>query len=481
MILSEAGALTYGEFLEFSGKLGLLLSSKGVQPGDRVISRCRNKHRFCQILFALMLNRVIAVPVDTPESRIQEQIINDALPALIIADQDLAFSTEVEVVSVEDVVSAERHRQIRYNNGSFPDLDDPALILFTSGTEGRRKGVLLSHRSVVSVGVYQNEFMQVEESIREYVSSPIDHAFGFGRCRSVFCAGGAVVLQDGALNPLKMFKSIKHHSCNGLSGVSTAFGILVDGYAEQLREISGQCRWIEMGSIGLEASKKRELSRLLPHTKCIQNYGLSESQRSTFLDLHAEADFLESSGKPRGPVRVKIINEDGQAGLPGEVGRICVSGPQLAVSYWKQEKLWKERFSEGWLRTTDLAYMNKEGYLFFVSRADEIINIGGEKVSPTSIEESIRGYLDLPDFGVCGFPDPDGGMGEIPVIVFESDSWNAEEGWKGKRNALRGKLPLYAIPKRAYLVKKFPRTGTGKLQRIPLRKLLEEGKGTALL
>ena len=185
--------------------------------------------------------------------------------------------------------------------------------------------------------------------------------------------------------------------------------------------------------------------------------------RSTFLDLRAAPeDKLGSVGRAVPGARLRILDD----------GEIAVTGLHLAPGYWRRPEEWNARCFDGWLRTGDVGELDDDGYLYFHSRKDDLINVGGEKVSPVAVEEVLRGLLPGRAYCVFGVPDPGGVLGEVAALCIEGER---EHDARSVRTYLAGRVAESAVPKIVIHRDALPRTPNGKVLRRALRESLGGG------
>ncbi len=497
-IICDDKIVTYAEFVTDVDELSELLVQYRLCRGDRVMIVISGKVEYMISVLGVMNIGGIAVPCGADSSMDELAFLaEDVTPKFMIMDvnvyksyfweSDCRFS-EIELFIVlgnnheDNEAPIETGKTIFFNPANVVGLNrrrnleqvtsnDAALIMHTSGTGGRRKGVLLSHKNLIQTSKNIKEFMQVDESIREYVTVPLTHAFGFGRPRCVLLAGGTLVFDNGMFNPARMARSFKKYSCNAISGVSAVFALMFSRFEHLLANIGPAIRHIEIGSATMKVEHKLRLMELCPNARICMNYGLTEASRGTFMEFHSEKDRLDTIGTASPNTLVAIVDDEVNEVKFGVEGEIVVKGDNVAMGYWNQLELTKQKFSGQWFRTGDYGTMSEDGYIKLLGRKDDIINVGGDKVSPLEVEHVVRQLYPQLEFCVFGVPDANGILGEVVALAYEPSEIE-EISIDHLTQYLKSHLEWYKIPKHLFKVEKIPKTQNGKVSRNKLKSTL---------
>ena len=447
----------------------------GVRKGDRVIVVASGKTELMLGMFAAMGAGAAAAPLAAAEENIASLVEYFEPTVVIVADNVPAFSLPSgygHTLPASELLAAEP--------GELTALgyEDIGLFILTSGTTGgQRRGAMLSYRSLSGTAEYMNEVMGITSDVRELITAPLEHAFGMGRVKATLHAGGTAIFTPPLFAPKIIIGELQRHHCNMMSSVVSALGLVLDSEATALSALADRIRWMELGSGQFSETSWRTLTGCLPRTRFFFNYGLTEARRSTFLEYNCAPEKSATVGKPTRWVRVRIVDDNNQPLPPNEVGKIQVDGVNKASGYFKYPEAWQKKLCGEWLDTGDHGLLDQDGYLTYVGRIDDTINVGGLKVAPEEVEMELRPMLNGRAYAVARIPDPAGIEGQVPALFIETKD-DLELTIEQVRAYLEPILPAFKIPRLIYCVDEIPRTSaTRKIRRGALAPLaLEQEK-----
>ena len=266
------------------------------------------------------------------------------------------------------------------------DPDRLAELLFTTGTTGRPKGA--SHTLRCISANMHNTFtgigMRKEDVL--LLPLPLNHSFGMRVLRACLLAGGTIVLQNGFGFARETELNIEQFHCNALACVPSSMDLMLSQMEDRAARIFGQLRYIEFGAGSLSVQRKRYLSELLPHTELFNTWGSSETGGCLFLHVNRHLDKVSAVGHPWRASRCgccpRRTERPWRAPAPDVVGRLALKGQMQMVGYYGLPERTAEALQDGWLVTNDLVWQDDDGFIYMLGRADDIINVGGEKGLP---------------------------------------------------------------------------------------------------
>lgn len=454
--------ISYREVANNVRKAAAFLKINGVEKGDRVVFYGDKNPLFTYIYLATHLLKAVAVPLDVklPENRLMD-LLNQTEPKLVL------HPTESEHSFPQFPLDETILRKSPIDEFGFPEKEDLADILFTTGTTGSAKGVKLTHRNILAGALNSNEFIGNDAEDIEIIPLPLHHAFGLRRLRTNLFLGATVIMVDGFLFPKLFFDAIEDYDATGICMVPSGFSIvkklMKDRYIQHFKKL----KYIEFGSSSMKMEEKQELAENLPDTRICMHYGLTEAAANIFIEFHEAAGKLHALGKPSPNVHVAILSDVGEEKAIGEIGEIMVKGDIQTSGYWNNPELTEKSFVNGWFKTGDLGYKDDEGYIFLSGRKDDVINVGGKKVFPSEIETALNQHSAVKDSACVSVSEGSELTGER-IKAFLVLKGKEEPTMKELSQFLRDRLEPYKIPQEFQFIRKIPTTSSGKKLRDKL-------------
>ena len=460
-------SLTYGQLKQhilYSKQV--LVDKYNLKPHDAAIIAANKQLSFVAVYFACHLLSVTTLPI-APDTNPKKfgLIYNKVSPKLVIG-----FDSEIiscakgqldEFVAPEGFVSNE--------NVVFPEPEVLADIIFTTGTTGEPKGVQLTHKNIAAAALNINTFIQNKHDDVEMLALPISHSFGLGRLRCALSNGQTVVILGSFANMKRFFRYMEEFNVTGFGMVPASWAMIKKLSDTKIKDYAAQLHYIEIGSAPMPIDDKHLLIDILPSTRICMHYGLTEASRSCFMEFHESADWLNTVGKQSPNMYVQIMDEQGQPVANGTEGEICVKGDAVTPGYFMLDEVNKDTFFGPYFRTGDWGIKDDNDRIKLCSRKKELINVGGKKVSPMEVEEVLN-TIDFVKESVCiGAPDPNGVLGEIVKAYIVTDS-PEKVVLETIRKACEGQLEDYKIPAECEVIDAVPKTASGKVQRLSLKK-----------
>ncbi|MFT4252148.1 MAG: AMP-binding protein [Caulobacter sp.] len=464
--LASGRSWTYARLDETLARAAGALAARGVRAGDRVAALGRNRVSLLVLHLACARLGAIYVPLNW---RLQPHeiaaLIDDADPALLLGDQELARAG-AEGVSL-DAFDAEVEAAAPLVTPAI-DRERASLILYTSGTSGRPKGVLLSERNLDQTAVNFGRLGRVTDASVFLVDAPMFHVIGLvTSIRPTFLHGGTVLVSDG-FDPARTQARIG----DGALGVSHYF--CVPQMAAQLRAQAGFEPGFYRGLTALFTGGAPHPAQdirawLADGVPVVDGFGMSEA--GTVFGMPVDPALIDaragSAGVAMPGVRARIVDEAGEDCPEGVAGELLLRGDNLFSGYWRRPRETEAAFTEdGWFRTGDIARADADGFHWLVDRKKDMFISGGENVYPAEIEALASVHPAVAECAVVGLPDPRWGeVGHLAVVVRPGETLGGEQ----LLNWLEPRLARYKLPKGVTLLERLPRTGSGKIQKAELR------------
>lgn len=435
--------------------------SLNLEKGSRIVLSASKNIDFIYSYFGAHLAGLICMPIDSETNELRlKRIISIAEPKYYFGE--LRNSNNINVISFSEMKSD----SVIKTEVEFPDENEIADLLFTTGTTGTPKGVALSFKNEYAAADNINTFIQNSVDDIELLALPISHSFGLGRLRCVLSKGATLVILGSFASMKKFYGEIERCKVTGFGMVPASWAFISKMSGDKIQQFANQIKYIEIGSSFMPIKEKQRLMSLLPNTRICMHYGLTEASRSAFIEFNESKDFLDSVGKASPNTEIAVFDENGIRITDSSEGEICIKGNHVCSDYWgwKKEEFEKE-FYDGFFKTGDWGYINDNGYIYLKSRKKEIINVGGKKVSPIEVEEALNS-LDGINESAC-IAVHDDVMGEVvKAFVVGSTTPQDDEDIKKKLTKL---LENYKVPVYIEHINEIPKTQNGKIQRLLLK------------
>jgi fatty-acyl-CoA synthase len=468
-LVHGADRVTYAALHERTGRLARALRTAGIRRGDRIAYLGPNHPSYLETLFAAGLLGAVFVPLNprlaAPE--IAYQLHDSGARALLYAPgrgplvpRDPSLTTIEIGPAYEELLASAAPGPL--DEAVAPD--DLCLIMYTSGTTGRPKGVMLTHANLTwnAFNVLVDHDLIADE--RALVSAPLFHTAGLNMLAlPVLLKGGTCVLTD-TFDPAATLELIAGHRITFMFGVPTMYDLIAREPAWASADLSSlrllTCGGAPVPTPLIATYQARGLTFL-------QGYGMTEaSPGALFLDAEHATSKAGSAGVPHFFTDVSVLGPDQRPTEPGELGEIAVRGPHVAAGYWGLPDETDAAFRDGWFHSGDAASVDTDGYVTIADRMKDMYISGGENVSPAEVEHALLTHPDIVECAVIGVPDAK--WGEVGRAVFVARE-GSEPDPQEVLASLAGVLATYKIPKSAVRVERLPRTASGKLLKHTVR------------
>ena len=490
---------SYAEFNYTVTQFADGLQRLGVNKGDKVALLLGNSPHFLISLYGLMRLGATAIPINptyTPDE-IAYILKNGDVKAVITLDLLVPMFDKLKqmlpdvnhvIVCPSGLESAEVPQSLSISeklkpfadivqmaSGQFSapmvEEDDTAIILYTSGTTGKPKGAMLSHKNLFSNARDVADYLQISGEDRVITVLPMFHVFCLTVSLNAPLLNGGTLIILPKFSPKEVFRVAEKYEVTLFAGVPTMFNYLFQ-YPEANEESFKTLRFCISGGSAMPVAL---LTNFEKKFKVIvsEGYGLSEASPVTCFNPIDRPRKPGSIGKSIIHVENKVVDELGEEVQPGEVGELIVRGPNVMKGYYKMPEETAATIKDGWLYTGDLARVDDEGYFYIVDRKKDMVIVGGFNVYPREVEEVLFAHPDISEVAVIGAPDPN--LGEVIrcFVVSKNPELTEEE----LIHYCQEHLVKYKVPESIDFMDELPKNTTGKILRRALKNaVLQETK-----
>ncbi|MBD8037897.1 long-chain fatty acid--CoA ligase [Solibacillus sp. A46] len=471
-IVFQDESWTYKELYEKSLKIAHYLVKKGFKKDDIVAQFTLNSNLFMAIYYGVQLAGLTVMPVNTKLASPEvEYIFKHSKAKVLIYDEKLQGTLDFPLTGFDEVLTLEKMRAIintQMETEELPtfDLEEISVVMYTSGTTGKPKGVMLSHRNVLETAEIWSESMEMNEKDRMFICTPLFHCAGSHVFAVPTILKGGTVIIDEAFSPEKTLKKLVETQTTIFFGVPAMYTILLNK-PELAAYNFEHLRLFCYGAAPMPYELVKRLKDTFPNVKVQNLYGQTENTpaASSLLDETALIK-IGSVGKPLARTEIQLLNSDGEIVPVGEVGEICVKGPQVMKGYLFAPEETANAIRNGWLHSGDLGRFDEEGYLYIVDRKKDMIIRGGENIYPIEVEEVLYQIPEILEAAIVGVPHDV--YGEVPkayVVIKPGKELTEQQVFE----YCATQLAKYKIPYEVDFIGELPRNASGKVLKHTLR------------
>jgi len=482
-ILFKEEKITFSELNTLSNRLGNRLLKVGVKKGDRVVLLFENGPEFCVAYFAILKIGSIAVVLDFRLSPAEmEPIFQETeVTAVITSVRQKAFIDRVKKMvpnlqhivvtgadgedirdwhSYEEIIEKESSEKI-----SIPlQEEDESLYLYTSGTTGRPKGVVLTNNHLTCFPETSHRAVLMSEQDTFGLVLPMSHIAGPCILNLMVESGMTVCIID-EMKPKKILDAIQNHRITYFSGTPSIYQLILNIPNWERYDCSSLRAVSMMGTVIPEQLMKGFAERY-PHLQPVQGYGATEtSPLLTMTHLKDAPRKMASAGKAAPRAELKIISQDGKEVEVGQIGEIIARGPQIMKGYFKDPEATAKKIKNGWYYTGDLGRFDEDGYLYILGRADDMVISGGLNVYPSEVETVLLKHPKVQEAAAVGIPDAKRGQVLKAIVVLKP-------GEKATRREIlsfcKERLASFKIPRQLEFKDSLPKSSIGKIAKRQL-------------
>ena len=473
--LESGRTLTYKQLHEVGKRLAWYFQEQVMgKAGDRVVVLAENCAAYVGLFSMAQQTGAVLVPLNYRLSTEEiDYLIEDAEPSWIIVEEKYADLISPKVRSATGVTLQSLGALEHYcyeENGAVGDIsapnyqeNDPLFILYTSGTTGRPKGAIYSHKMLFWNSINTSLSLIINAESRTINCMPPFHTGGWNVLLTPFLHHGAFVGIVKKFEPEAILRYLEEEAVSIFMGVPTMLKMVSDLPVFSIAKLDSLLYMI----VGGEPMPIPLIEKW--HEKGVpirQGYGMTEVGPNLTSLHHDDAIRKKGSiGRPNFYVQTRIVDQDGKDLPAGEAGELLLKGPMVTPGYWKNEKATKEAIKDGWFHTGDRVMRDEEGYLFVVDRVKNMFISGGENVYPAEVERVLLEHPAIREVAVVGVADPKWGEVGKAFVVFNEESTTTEQIVAFCLN----KLAKFKIPKHYQFMEELPKNDTGKIDRKSLK------------
>lgn len=494
-LIYQKQRVTYKKINDQANCLANKLLEWGITSGERVVILFENSLEYVVSYYGALKAGVVVVPISTDiKASGLEFIVKETKPKIIITSsvfEKVLQSSQIQGHGVEKILI--RNPKLNWSDTSFKiisweeivnnkDTENPVIpmaedslasIIYTSGSMGTPKGVMLSHRNIVSNTHAICQYLELSDNDVQMVVLPFFYVMGKSLLNTHFAVGGTVVINNTFMYPATVLNQMVEERVTGFSGVPSTYAHLLHrsplaSYRDKLPCL----RYCSQAGGHMAKQIKIELRRALPdHTNIFIMYGATEaSARLTYLDPRFFESKIESVGKAIPGIKITIIDEHGTELPTGSEGELVAQGPSIMKGYWNDPEATAKVLDAHGYHTGDLGYIDQDGFIYITGRKDNHLKVGGHRINTQEIEDMLLETDLVVEAFVAGYPDKLLGHKLIALAVAKHENADSQTILA----ACVQHLPRYKIPGTMIVVSSIPKKSSGKIDKEKCMEIIEK-------
>ncbi|MBQ8524416.1 MAG: acyl--CoA ligase [Clostridia bacterium] len=464
-IADDKTSLTYAEYADAVKRYVTVYEKLGVRRGDHVVMEAKQSTDYLASELALQLMGAVFVPVENKCAETKIASFADRVKASVVVtvkdDAEGRYVTYDRVAELFGEAEAVR-------DYTLPEKDTVSEILFSTGTTGREKGIILTHGNDIALAENVMYGVEMEKDNVEMIPSPMNHSHGLRRYYANMYNGSTVIILGSVMDVRRFFSNMETYGVNSMDLVPAALAVLLRLSKGKLADYADTLRYLQLGAAPLPEADKNAVCALLPKTRIYNFYGSTESGCTCIYNFNVAEPKKNCIGKPTHNTRLLVVDDDRVPfeSNPEKTGALATAGGMNTLGYFEDEEETSRVLADGIVYSNDIGYVDGDGDVILLGRRGDVINVGGNKVSPEEIEDAAKKIDGIADCGCI--PVEDSAKGHVPKLFVEMVK-GREFDMKAIRSALAATLEPYKVPVYIVEIEKIPRSYNGKLLRKELK------------
>jgi len=437
----------------------------GVKGGDYVVLEAKQSIDYLASELALQLMGAVFVPVENKCAEAKIASLSERVGAAVTVS--VKADAEGKNVTYDRLseLYAESEPASEY---TLPEKDTVSEILFSTGTTGREKGIILTHGNDIALAENVMYGVEMEKDNVEMIPSPMNHSHGLRRYYANMYNGSTVIILGSVMDVRRFFSNMDTYGVNSMDLVPAALAVLLRLSKGKLAQYADKLRYLQLGAAPLPEADRIAVCELLPKTRIYNFYGSTESGCTCIYNFNVPNPKKNCIGKPTHNTTLLVVDDDRVSFTSSaeRTGALATAGGMNTLGYFEDAEETARVLADGIVYSNDMGYVDADGDVILLGRRGDVINVGGNKVSPEEIEDAAKKLDGVADCGCI--PVEDSAKGHVPKLFVQMTA-GREFDAKAIRSALAASLEPYKVPVYIVEIDKIPRSYNGKLLRKELK------------